>query len=141
LVPTPTVRLATPDDLVAVAAIQSASREASQWNPSDYLDHDFRVAIVGNTITGFVVFRRITEDEREILNLAVAPEFRRKGIGNILISTCFEGFRGDVFLEVRASNTTAIKFYKSLNFKILNIRHNYYDSPPEAAIVMKFHSC
>src|SRR5689334_18427642 len=42
------IRRATADDLPAVAAIQVASPESAQWNPSDYLDHEFLVAIAGN---------------------------------------------------------------------------------------------
>jgi ribosomal-protein-alanine N-acetyltransferase len=137
----PEIRPGTAGDLPAVAAIQSASPQASQWNVRDYLDHDFLVAIVGNSVVGFVVYRRIAEDEREILNLAVAPDCRRKGIASALLRTCLERFQGSVFLEVRRSNTPAIEFYKLLNFKVVNARQNYYDHPPEAAIVMKFHSC
>jgi ribosomal-protein-alanine N-acetyltransferase len=137
----PEIRPATTADLPAVDAIQSSSTEGAQWNVADYLDHDFLVAIVGNSVVGFVVFRRIAEDEREILNLAVAPDFRRKGVATALLNASVHGFRGAVFLEVRQSNTAAIQFYKLLNFKVITMRADYYHSPSEAAIVMKFHSC
>jgi ribosomal protein S18 acetylase RimI-like enzyme len=51
------------------------------------------------------------------------------------------GFHGSVFLEVRESNGVAQEFYKSVGFKPHSKRHRYYESPPETAIVMKFHSC
>jgi ribosomal-protein-alanine N-acetyltransferase len=136
-----TVRRATADDLPAVAAIQAASPESAQWNPRDYLDHEFLVAIVGNSVAGFVVFRDIVPGERELLNIAVAPQFRRRGIARSLWDASLRDFHGNIFLEVRESNSAAIALYKSLNFKMISRRQNYYENPAEAAIVMKFHSC
>jgi ribosomal-protein-alanine N-acetyltransferase len=135
------IRRGGAEDLEAVAAIQQASPGAARWNVADYLDQDFRVAMVGNRIAGFLVARALAADEREILNLAVAPEFRGKGVARALLDQAFEAFRGSVFLEVRESNRVAQEFYKSLGFKELSKRTGYYDSPPETAIVMKFHSC
>jgi ribosomal-protein-alanine N-acetyltransferase len=128
-------------DLDVVAAIQEASPGAASWRVADYLEQDFRVAIEGNRIVGFLVARTLADDEQEILNLAVAPDFRRKGVARALLDHAFQGFRGAVFLEVRESNKVAQEFYKSLGFKELSKRAGYYDSPPESAIVMKFHSC
>jgi ribosomal-protein-alanine N-acetyltransferase len=135
------IRRGAADDLDSVAAIQDASPGAARWRVADYLEQDFRVAIDGNRIVGFLVARTLTAEEREILNLAVAPDFRRKGVARALLESAFEGFCGSVFLEVRESNGVAQEFYKSLGFKELSQRAGYYDSPPETAIVMKFHSC
>jgi ribosomal-protein-alanine N-acetyltransferase len=128
-------------DLEAVAAIQQASPDAAQWAVADYLDQEFLVAIEENFIVGFLVARTLAADEREILNLAVVRDFRRKGVARALFATAISGFRGSVFLEVRESNEIARKFYKSLGFQQLNRREEYYDNPSETAIVMKFHSC
>ena len=135
------IRRGGTDDLDAVAAIQEASPGAARWRVADYLEQDFRVAMEGNRIVGFLVARTLAADEREILNLAVAPDFRRKGVARVLFDSAFKGFRGAVFLEVRESNQIAREFYKSLGFKALSKRAGYYSSPPESAIVMKFHSC
>jgi ribosomal-protein-alanine N-acetyltransferase len=137
----PEIRPGTRADLEAVAAIQAASPEAAQWNPAGYLDHQFLVAIVGSSVGGFVVFRDIVAGERELLNIAVAPEFRRKGIARGLWEASLRDFHGNIFLEVRESNVAAIALYNSLNFKVISRRDKYYQSPAEAAIVMKFHSC
>jgi ribosomal-protein-alanine N-acetyltransferase len=99
------------------------------------------VAVREHRVAGFLVTRRTAEGEAEILNLAVAPDFRRQGIARALMCTFLHGFRGDVFLEVRGSNSPARRLYKSLGFQELTLRENYYGTPPEAAIVMKFHSC
>ena len=64
-------------------------------------------------------------------------EARQRG----LLATVLDAFHGSVFLEVRESNVIAQAFYKSLGFKELSRRQGYYSAPPEAGIVMKFHSC
>jgi len=137
----PKVRLGVSADLPAVAAIQQACPEAARWPVEDYLDQEFLVAIVGNSIAGFLVCRTVAPGEKEILNLAVAPDFRRHGVARALLNAALSAFRGAVFLEVRESNRTAQEFYNAMHFEAVSRRPNYYDSPPDAAIVMKFHSC
>ena len=135
------VRPGQPDDLDAIGTIQAASPEAAQWTPSDYLNYDLRVAVSGGRIVGFVALRTLAPGESEILNLAVAPGCRRQGVARALLETWLREFQGDIFLEVRASNLGAQKFYKSLGFRQLLVRPEYYASPVETGIVMKFHSC
>jgi ribosomal-protein-alanine N-acetyltransferase len=87
------------------------------------------------------VVARTLGTESEILNLAVAPEFRRRQVARELLRAVLRDPRGDIFLEVRESNVAARKFYESIGFEEIQIRKKYYHSPPETAIVMKFHSC
>jgi len=131
------VRLA---DLAAIAAIQAASPEASQWNPADYLKHDCRVAEVKGCVAGFLVIREVGPDEREILNLAVDPAERRTGIARGLLADALASAPGSWFLEVRASNAAAIQLYESAGFQIAGRRSGYYREPAEEAIVMRFFS-
>ena len=135
------IRRGGANDLDAVAEIQAVSAGAASWNVADYLEQDFLVAVEENRIVGFVVARSVAADEREILNLAVVPDLRRRGVARALLDSTLSAFRGCVFLEVRESNAVAQEFYKSFGFKVLSKRPGYYDSPPETAIVMKFHSC
>jgi ribosomal-protein-alanine N-acetyltransferase len=135
------IRRGASGDLGEVQAIQEASPEAARWNVAEYLEHDFRVAILGERIAGFLVSREVAEDEREILNLAVAPEFRRQGVGRDLLAGLTAEARGTIFLEVRASNLAARNIYKSMGFQEVGNRPGYYQNPLEPAIVMKFHSC
>jgi [ribosomal protein S18]-alanine N-acetyltransferase len=137
----PAVRAGQPSDLPAVAAIQRGCPESAQWDVAAYLDREFLVATVGDSVAGFIVSRTVARGEREILNLAVAPGFRRRGTARALLAASLAGFGGAVFLEVRESNMPAQAFYKSMGFHVVSSRKNYYDLPPEAAIVMKFHSC
>jgi ribosomal-protein-alanine N-acetyltransferase len=135
------IRPGAASDLADVAAIQAASPEAARWLPEDYLGFDFRVCILDDRIAGFAVSRITGPDERELLNLAVAPEFRRRGVGAGLVRSLITGPAISVFLEVRESNHAARVFYKTLGFQEVGLRPEYYASPPESAIVMKFHSC
>lgn len=137
----PHTRPGTIADLDAITAIQSASPEAARWEARDYLQYDLRVALVNREVAAFLVSHTLAPGESEILNLAVAPEHRRRGVARSLVEAWLRGVKGDVFLEVRASNEAAQKFYKSLGFQVVSVRSEYYSSPVETAIVMKFHSC
>lgn len=137
----PAIRRGEAGDLEAVAAIQSASPQAAHWQVEDYLQHDFRVASSGNALAGFLVARTLTESEYEILNLAVALDFRREGVARSLLRAYLESVKGSVYLEVRESNAAARNLYKSMGFQEVAVRPGYYESPPETGIVLKFHSC
>jgi len=135
------IRRGEAGDLAEIAAIQDASPEAARWDVAGYMQYDLRVAIMAGRLAGFLVSRRVDEAESEILNLAVRPEWRRQGAARELIRSLAAEVRGELFLEVRESNEAARNLYKSMGFKEVNRRPEYYDFPPEAAIVMKFHSC
>ena len=134
------IREATPEDLAAIAAIQSSSPEASQWEAASYLDQDCLVAVLSGRVVGFLATRATAADEGEILNMAVEPQFRRTGIGRMLLETLLAKGRRVWFLEVRESNYGAINLYKTLGFSPAGRRENYYDEPVEAAIVMRLFS-
>ncbi|HVT93461.1 MAG TPA: GNAT family N-acetyltransferase [Bryobacteraceae bacterium] len=127
-------------DLAFLSAIQSTSPEAAQWKPEDYLRFDAHVAVRRGMLAGFIVSRPIAEGEREILNLAVHPDFRRRGIATSLIEAELRRWPGDHFLEVRESNTPARNLYRGLGFREAGVRPGYYESPPEPGIVMRFFS-
>ena len=131
------IRPATSDDLPAIAAIQRASPEASAWDP---LGYTCSVALKDGHVAGFLVTRETAPDECEILNLAVHPSYRRRGIARNLVNHVLQRAPANWFLEVRESNLPAISFYKSLGFRHVGRRENYYNEPSEAAIVMSFFS-
>ncbi len=123
-----------------ILEIQSAAPEASQWNPRDYLSYECRVAVEGGEVRGFSVARQVADGEWEVLNLAVAAAFRRRGIGRQLLKNLLEGRRGEFFLEVRESNSAAREFYEQAGFRAITKRLQYYANPVETAIVMKLYS-
>lgn len=128
------------DDLASIAQIQAASPEASQWDVLEYLKYDLLVAVCDGHVVGFAVVRRVAEDESELLNLAVEPAFRRRGVGRRLVAALTSGHPGVLWLEVRESNSGARKLYKSLGFREAGCRSGYYPGSCESAIVMNVHS-
>ncbi|SPE22363.1 GCN5-related N-acetyltransferase [Candidatus Sulfopaludibacter sp. SbA3] len=137
----PVIRRVEAGDFAEIAAIQAASPEAAQWGAESYALYDVWVALCGNRVAGFLAARSIDAGECELLNLAVSPDFRRQGVARALIQALTRGYQRTIFLEVRESNEAARKLYKSMGFQEIGTRPAYYDFPPEAAIVMKFHSC
>lgn len=139
-----TIRPATAQDLSALAAIQGLSRQASHWNPIDYLQYICTVCELDGMVQGFLVVRGVG-GENEVLNLAVNPRARRRGIAEALLRQAFAALRGAWFLEVRASNFAALDLYQKLGFVAAGTRPGYYqdgpDGSPENAIVMRFQSC
>ena len=135
------IRRATESDLDDIGRIQSESLPAVEWKVTDYLKHECLLAAIDDRPAGFAVARLTAPDELEILNVAVDPPFRRRGVARTLIQYLLAQHRGTVYLEVRQSNNAARKLYQSLGFEAIAVRQDYYTSPVESAIVMKFHSC
>lgn len=79
-------------------------------------------------------------DESSITNIAVHPDFRRKGLATLMLRNIFEyclkASISFVTLEVRESNTDAIKLYMDNGFEIVGERKNYYADNRETAILM-----
>lgn len=78
-------------------------------------------------------------DEGYIGNVAVSPEYRRKGIADALINEMIQQKKSGlsfITLEVRASNTCAISLYEKHSFQKIGIQKNHYEQPREDAILM-----
>jgi len=134
------MRAALASDIPEISAIQATALEASQWRAEDYLSFDCQVALVEGRIAGFVVSRRVDEKEREILNVAVHPDFRRLRIATELLRAEMTRWPGAHFLEVRESNIAARRLYEALGFKPVGTRPGYYENPTETGIVMRIFS-
>ncbi len=79
-------------------------------------------------------------DEAEITSVAVAPEYRRKGIAASLMEEYLRALPDaveSVFLEVRESNSAAIGLYQKFGFQKISIRKKFYSFPDENAVVMQ----
>ena len=79
-------------------------------------------------------------EEAHITNVAVSPNFRRQNIGEALlisiIKSCYKEMVKYLTLEVRVSNTPAIKLYEKYGFKSLGVRKGYYQDNNEDALIM-----
>ncbi len=79
-------------------------------------------------------------DEAHITNLAIHPQYRRKGAARALLlnglEECYKDKIKYLTLEVRVSNEAAIKLYESFGFKSLGVRKKYYQNNNEDALIM-----
>lgn len=100
-------------------------------------EQNYVVAAEGGKI-GFAA-ASLAFDTADILDIAVHPDARRRGIGRAMLSHLLALLRENgaksVFLEVRASNESAIALYSSVGFVPCGIRKNYYTSPKEDALL------
>lgn len=85
----------------------------------------------------------IVAQEAHVLNLAVHPQRRQRGIGGRLLRYVIDlsresGVR-EITLEVRRSNYRAISLYRNLRFQPMGIRRRYYSDTGEDALIMGLH--
>lgn len=101
--------------------------------------HEFLAAEEDGKVLGYVGMMTVL-DEGYISNVAVAPEQRRQGIADALITELLEraALRALSFvtLEVREHNVPAIALYAKHGFAPVGLRKNYYEAPVENAILM-----
>jgi len=128
-------------DFPAIARIQQTSPEAAQWPVGDYSGFEVLLALLHEGRTpvpaGFCAWRQISTDEAELLNLAVVPEFRRRGVASALIRTLRNEAKGTIFLEVAEPNSAAILFYEHHGWVSTGVRKGYYQNGMVNAIVMR----
>ncbi len=90
-------------------------------------------------LIGYLVISRYV-DAWHVMNLAVAPAERRRGIASALMERLFELTAGDgrrgYTLEVRESNEPAIKLYERFGFRPAGRRRGYYHDNREDALIM-----
>jgi ribosomal-protein-alanine N-acetyltransferase len=126
----------------AILEIEQEAFSESHWVAEDFAADDCLVAELDGRIVGFLVSRQTfppaagAPAEREILNVAVRREYRRRGIATALLRQELSK-RAVYFLEVRASNLSAQQLYRKFGFIEIARRPEYYDAPVETAIVMQ----
>lgn len=118
---------------------------AVPWSEQSFADEvqnnmaNYFVAYSDERIVGYIGFWRVI-DEGDITNIAVAPDYRRKGIASALLERAIREAHSFglalLTLEVRKSNAPAQALYKAFGFKPIGERKNYYHSPQENAVIM-----
>ena len=98
------------------------------------------VALEGEQVVGYVGSQTVI-DESDMMNIAVHPDFRRRGIAEALVAELEAALsqRGShaLTLEVRDSNVPAITLYEKLGFQQVGLRKNYYRNPKEDALILR----
>ena len=98
------------------------------------------VAVDGDRVVGYVGSQSVL-GETDMMNIAVAPDYRRQGIAEKLVTELISGLRQkgnhSLMLEVRVSNTSARQLYDKLGFEQVGLRKNYYRNPKEDAMILR----
>ena len=96
-------------------------------------------ALEGSRLVGYVINSRYV-DAWHVMNVAVDPDYQRRGIATRLLERLFELTADDerrgYTLEVRISNTEAIALYEKLGFEGRGARRGYYTDNREDALIM-----
>ena len=98
------------------------------------------VALEGDQVAGYVGSQTVL-GETDMMNIAVHPDHRRKGIAEALVNALVDALKEReshcLTLEVRASNAPAKALYEKLGFQQTGKRKNYYRKPKEDALILQ----
>ena len=143
------IRRMTKEDLAEVMAIENSCFQ-SPWS-----ENAFTRELTENFLATYLVMEHLWEGGRcifayggywfiksdiHITNIAVAPDYQGIGAGRMMMNALLEHARHQgaerVTLEVRQSNEPAKTLYRTMGFKILGVRPNYYQDNNEDAVIM-----
>lgn len=133
-------------DLAAVALLEARS-QFSPWSEQVFrecLTEGYLCQVAtdhADSLVAFVVIYRVL-DEAHLLNIAVAPEWQRRGVARAVLRAVMNRLRPDtrcLFLEVRESNQPARALYQQLGFVSVGMRRDYYRTADgrEHAVLMR----
>jgi [ribosomal protein S18]-alanine N-acetyltransferase len=144
--PEVTIRPMAEADVPSIVAIERASYQFP-WSEGIFRDclrvgYVCRSVVLHREVIGYGIMS-VGAGETHILNLCVMEAFRCRGVGRVLLQYLLE--RGsaagmsDAYLEVRPSNTAAIRLYQALGFEQVGMRRGYYQAAAgrEDAVVLK----
>ena len=138
------VRWFTRRDMAEVMDIEGDSFEYP-WSESDFIrvfhhcigmvaEHDEQVA-------GYMIYE-LHAKHLDVLNFAVAPRFRRQGVGAALaanlVSKLSTGKRNRITLEIRDSNLAGHLFFQSQGFRAVGVRRDAYEDTSEDAYLFQY---
>ena len=137
------IRKMTPDDLEEIMAIEEVSfdnpwqEEMFEAEMSGPISEALSVEIDG-MYAGYMTCRVIL-DEAHLMNVAIHPDFRRRGYGRRLVQQFLDDCRERgvivVYLEVRPSNASARKLYRRFGFRTTGVRNKYYENGEDALLM------
>lgn len=114
----------------------------SETSVASELDNELSTWLVAEEeglVLGYVGSQTVL-DETDMMNIAVHPDYRRRGIAAALIEALVFSLKArgsrSLKLEVRTSNHPAIALYEGMGFVRLGLRKNYYRNPKEDALIL-----
>lgn len=138
------IREMYPDDVDEVLEIERQCF-TMPWSDTSFRSEIYgrhsitRVAELNGIIVGYICIKHVA-DEGHLLDLAVHPDYRKRGIAKMLLADVIEELRlcgcRFFYLEVRISNRAAKKLYEALGFRTAGTRKGYYMNPIEDAVLM-----
>lgn len=133
-------------DIPSVIVIERISF-STPWSETSFFNEVYnpkstaKVAVMKDSVVGYICANQVA-DEGHILNLAVRPDLRRRGIAKALVRDILAELKENecrfIYLEVRMSNLIAIELYTRLGFVVVGTRKQYYNEPKEDAVIMMF---
>lgn len=141
-----TIRWMIRRDMPEVLEIERASFEFP-WSDDDFVrclrqrNCIGMVADCDEKVVGFMVYE-LHKTRLHVLNFAVAPDRRRRGVGSAMIGKLAAKLSPDrrsrLQLEVRETNLDAQLFFRSQGFRAISVLHNFYEDTPEDAYFMQY---
>lgn len=136
-----------PADVAGIVCIEQRVH-ASPWSCGNFTDaltsnYVCKVCEAEGEILGYVVFM-VALDEAHLLNIGIATEYQRKGLGRWLLGATMKMARAcnahRMLLEGRLSNAAALGLYRDVGFREIGLRRGYYstDNGREDAVVMEY---
>lgn len=137
------IRPAEVSDIDAVCAISEAQPRSAGWAPRQYADE------LGNPRTYFAVLDedgvaayalfKVLEPEAELVDVAVAPDRARRGLGRRLLESAFPALKArgvlKIGLEVSEGNVPARGLYERLGFRVVGRRAKFYNDGSDAVLM------
>jgi ribosomal-protein-alanine N-acetyltransferase len=133
-------------DMSEVYEIEQESFECP-WNEDDFIRHLRLRNCIGmvadweERVAGFMVYE-LHRRRLHLLNLAVARDFRRRGVGRQLVAKCVGKLAYDrrdrIHLEVRETNVVAQQFFRAMNFRAVGVLRDFYRDIGEDAYTFRY---
>ncbi len=133
-------------DMPSVLSIEEASFEFP-WSEEDFVNCLRQrncigmVAELDDRVVGFMVYE-LHKNRLHLLNFAVAPDMRRRGVGHAMVEKLVGKLsldrRNRIMLEVRETNLAAQLFFRSAGFRAISVLRDFYEDTEEDAYLMQY---
>ena len=133
-------------DMPEVLSIEASSFEFP-WLEEDFIRCLRQRNCIGmvaehdDQVVGFMIYE-LNKNRIQVLNFAVSPEFRRRGVGTQMVAKLIGKLstqrRTRIALEVRETNLDAQLFFRTVGFRAVSVLRNFYEDTPEDAYLMQY---